>query len=163
MKKLLVLLSIISVIFFFGCQENQVTEPIASPDKISDVPYSGVINLNFPATVPMTGECKIRGVIYYKFSEGLSNEFPQTSSKGESSIKLALVIDAKLVDLTGTASQKEWLIKGSSQYRLWFRQDKQIKIQEAYVITGRNDILLIVDYNVQAYSVSINRIFVDKL
>jgi hypothetical protein len=40
MKQLVVLFSIISVIFFFGCQENQITEPVNPLDKTS-----GLINV----------------------------------------------------------------------------------------------------------------------
>lgn len=163
MKSIIVLLSIFSAIFFFGCHENQITEPINTLDKTSDYLGGGVINLNSPIANPITGKSEIRGVVRYKMLEGLSNAQLITSYKGANRVKLIIEMDAELHDLTGSVTARAWPIKGSSTHHLVFQQDKFIKIHKSYAITGREDIRFIVVFGVEAYKVSILNMYIREL
>ncbi|MBS4035631.1 MAG: hypothetical protein KGZ85_14265 [Ignavibacterium sp.] len=159
MKQLVVLLSIFTVIFFFGCQENQITEPINSLDKTSGLINGGVINLDSPVFDPLSGKCAVSGVVKYKIYRPLANEEPMTASKKVERVKLIIAMDAVLVDLLNTQPHERWLIKGTTEHQVVFFQDDIKPIQLKYEITGRDDIILIVKYNFERYSLSLQQMY----
>jgi hypothetical protein len=165
MKQLVVLFSIISVIFFFGCQENQITEPANPLDKTStsSLINVGVINLDSPVFDPLSGKCAVSGVVKYKIYRPLANEEPMTASKKVERVKLIIAMDAVLVDLLNTQPHDRWLIKGITEHQVVFFQDDVKTIQLKYEITGRDDIILIVKYNFEMYSLSIQKMYLKEL
>jgi hypothetical protein len=162
MKQLIVLLSIFTVTFFFGCQENQITEPVNSLDKSAGV-IGGTINLDSPVLDPLTGKCIVSGVVKYKIYKPLANEEPMTASKKAERVKLIIAMDAVLVDLLNTQPHDRWLIRGTSEHQVVFFQDDVKTIHLKYEITGREDIILIVKYNFKMYSLSIQKMYVKEL
>jgi hypothetical protein len=164
MKQLVVLFSIISVIFFFGCQENQITEPVNTLDKTSGLINGGVINLDSPVLDPLTGKCSVSGVVKYKiYKPAIASEELMTASKRAERVKVVIAMDAVLVDLLNTQPHDRWLIRGTSEHQVVFFQDDVKTIHLKYEITGRDDIILIVIYNFEMYSLSIQKMYVKEL
>lgn len=163
MKQLKVLFSIISIIFFFGCQENQITEPVNTLEKTSGLINGGVINLDSPVLDPLSGKCKVSGVVRYKIYRPIADEEPMTASKKAVRVKVIIGMDAVLVDLLNTQPHDRWLIRGTSEHQLVFFQDDVKTIHLKYEITGRDDIILIVIYNFEMYSLSIQKMYVKEL
>jgi hypothetical protein len=119
----------------------------------------GVINLDSPVLDPLSGKCSVSGVVKYKIYRPLANEEPMTASKKVERVKLIIAMDAVLVDLLNTQPHDRWLIRGTTEHQVVFYQDDIKTIQLKYKITGRDDIILIVKYNFEMYSLSIQQMY----
>lgn len=161
MKKLIGFLVLFSIMMcFFGCQDNQVTEPVTALDKPGNIPGGGVIRLDSPVFDPAGGQGSVVGMVSYKmYRPPVSSEDPVTQFE---KIQLTINMDAMLVDQLGTSLQGRWLIKGTSVHNIIFKHDGVYTVHKSYPIKDRDDIVLIVKYGVEMYKVSIQKMYVSK-
>lgn len=156
MKKLFVLIAILLAFAFFGCQENQITDPVLSVDKKAELPSGGWVKLCSPVLDPLSGPCEVRGSVYYKISQPIIITGPNITSKQTSRVTLSLILEGELCDLYGLSNHARWSINGHSEHSLIFLQDEFKTIIKMYPVSNRNDILLAVKYNVEKNSVNVS-------
>ena len=168
MKKLFALTGLFLILFFSGCQENQITEPVSSSDmtepvasfdKTSNLPSGEWIKLCCPVIDPLTGSCQIQGTVYYNIVP-----IPAVVVNKPGSIDLTLMLNGELCQLAGINDHSPWSIYGYSKDRveLTGTGGRVVTISKTYKIKNRSDIVLRVVYNVNFNSVSINKIFLRK-
>jgi hypothetical protein len=170
MKKLFALTGLFLILFFSGCQENQITEPVSSSDmtepvasfdKTSNLPSGEWIKLCCPVIDPLTGSCQIQGTVYYNI-EPVS--YPAAVVDKPGSIDLTLMLNGELCQLAGINDHSLWSIYGYSKDRVEFTGTggRVVTLSKTYKIKDRSDIVLRVVYNVDFNVVSINKIFLRR-
>lgn len=169
MKKLFALTGLFLILFFFGCQENQVTEPVSSSDikdqnallDKTNLPSGEWIKICCPVIDPITGSCRIQGTVYYNIDPA---SYPSTDAEKPGSIDLTLLLNGELCQLAGLNDHSLWSIYGYSKDRvvLTGTGGRVVTISKTYKIKDRSDIVLRVVYDVNFDSVSINKIFLRK-
>lgn len=149
MKNLMFLAVFVIAGIFTGCQDSQVTEPAVNLDKTEVLPSGQVIKLGgAPLMDPISGESEISGAVYCKITELITIADPPLTVESLTKAKIEIIFDAELRVLDISSEYPEWLIYDRSEYRRTFKPDEVIKIRESYQIANRNDVILIVIYNV---------------
>ncbi|RPI73758.1 MAG: hypothetical protein EHM47_05390 [Ignavibacteriales bacterium] len=160
MKRLFVLTGMFLILFFTGCEENQLTQPDATLDKVSDIPSGDWIKICCPVLDPTHGMCSINGRVNYKITR-ITGAYPTPVVQKSAKIKLMLDMDAILCDLKKPIAR--WIISGHSEDEFVFTDDGIKSIAKTYKISKRNDILLRVVYEVSTSGVTINKLYLRRI
>ena len=159
MKKLFVLPVLFLILFFIGCQENQILEPNV-PDGNNSLAKKEIINLCYPIMDPLSGQCYISGKLIYEHSSTQIN--PVTTV-----IELNLQLNALLIDEAHVAGNPKWIIVGESNesFRLTKTMSgnnlfKSENLDERYFkgyynVTNRKDIKLELSYMISETALTI--------
>ncbi|MFO7527009.1 MAG: hypothetical protein R6W68_16265 [Ignavibacteriaceae bacterium] len=156
MKKLFVPLAILLACTFFGCQENQITDPVLQLDKKAELPSGGWIKLCCPVLDPLSGPCEVRGSVYYKISQPIIIAEPNFVSKQDLKVKISIILEGELCDLLALSNHDRWSINGKSEHSLYFTQDEIKTVYKIYPVSNRKDIVLAVKYVVERGKVNIS-------
>lgn len=143
MKKLLALLSVIFLVILVGCQENQITEPVESLDK-NIITAGEQMKLCCPLADPLCGRSLLNGLVnVYKKPGGLDAYANITYS-------FTINLAAELVDISQNTIHSRWLVKGTSDHDVKFlnNSDGLVIIHKGYPVTNREDVMLVVKYQV---------------
>lgn len=149
MKKLFVISIVFLTMFFMGCQENQLSEPVLTEND-GNILKTELINLSaFLVDPASTSQCKLVGTLAYIL---------ETSVPGNSTnliINLSIDIDAWLCS-EATHIGFPWVIKQSNNHTFiiknmqslntTFKSDNEKSFVMHYKITNRDDIMLEIKY-----------------
>ena len=152
MKKLFVLPVFFLIMFFIGCQENPITEPVA--ERSSPIlSKEGTINLCCDVSDPFfSGECSFIGSLYY------IHEVKYSNNSAYATIGLTIDVDAKLCPKDPQFSFVSWTIaKGSTHSFVVknlgleysnsiFKGGSEKKFTELYTISNRTDLMLEIQF-----------------
>ncbi len=67
MKKILLTIVVLSVLFVVGCQENSITEPVSTLEKTGNSVHKDIIKMNFVIEDPIAGSSELVGDVYYTY------------------------------------------------------------------------------------------------
>ncbi len=157
MKKVLFSVFISSVLFFVGCQENSVTNPVSSESlSKADINqgnvFQGTIVLDQQLINPIikgNPDFRILGKIEYTesiFSHGV----PQITVNGSTTapsvgIGLDFSINATISAISSTSiGQNEWKISSSSKDQVFVNQNGSTILVKTFPLIGRSDDLSLV-------------------
>lgn len=164
MKKSFAPLAILLAFAIFGCQENQITDPVVSSlDKTEALPSGQWILLNSPVLDPLSGQCMIKGSVYCSLKEYVSVVYPAITEDVPSRYLLKIIFDAELCNVTNNPFNRNWIIKNESSFRFTLKPDEVITIHKSYPITKREDVVLIVKYDVALKGVSISSMYLREI
>ncbi|MFO7527010.1 MAG: hypothetical protein R6W68_16270 [Ignavibacteriaceae bacterium] len=164
MKKLFVFAGVLFMLAIFGCQENQVTDPLVSAiNKTEALPSGQWISLNSPLLDPTSGQCILKGSVYCNLKEYVSVSYPAITEDVPSRYLLRIIIDAELCNVTNIPFNRNWIIKNESTFRFTLKPDEVITIHKSYPIANREDVMLIVKYDVAVKGVSIASMYLCEI
>ena len=158
MKKLLFTLVFCLVLFFLGCQESSITEPTQSLLKETNISLTDTINLCCLLADPAGGNCQLNGEVVYTH-QILGNE---ASDNGLYLVSLSLDINSILCSLDHPTFTR-WTISGQSEDEFYVSEEGIYILQKAYLISNRNDVMLIVDYLVTTEGVGIPNVWLQEI
>jgi hypothetical protein len=150
MKTLFALIVAFLLVFFLGCQENAVTEPVFPLEKNDKPVTEQYMKICCELLDPQFGLCNLTGCVTYIHQ--IMNYSPNTTGLYE--ISLSLEMDSELCDKLGMY-HLEWNIKGRSKDIVYVSEDGIAIVEKSYWITNRNDEMLLVQYLVTTNGVGI--------
>jgi hypothetical protein len=162
MKTLFVLPVFFLILFFIGCQENPITEPVA--ERSSPIlSKEGMINLCCDVTDPfLSGECSVVGTLYY------IHEVRYSNNSVYATIGLTIDVDAQLCPKDPQFSFVSWSItKGSTHsfvvknlqsLNTTFKGESEKQFTELYTISNRKDLMLEIQFLVDLNDLKITSI-----
>ena len=155
MKNLIKSFVLVSLLFFFGCNDLPPTEPAGVSQKLSNPITKEVLNICCQVTDPIMGACQVVGEVT------LVHEIVETQSDlpGLSLVRVQIAMDAELCDRYGMV-HLEWGIVCNSQDLIYVSEDGIYLLQKVYPICNRNECLLVVQYLVTTEGVGIPNMWV---
>ena len=149
MKRLILSTIVLSVLFFVGCQENPITDPVGTLEKTGNPDGKEIIQMNFMIDDPVAGSVEIVGEVYYTHEVGNSDQLSDLFL-----VSVTLDLNAELNDMLGMM-HLEWKSSGKSEDSMYISEEGIYILQKAYSITNRDDVVLIVQYLVTTEGVGI--------
>ena len=158
MKNLIKSFVVISIFFFFGCNDLPPTEPAGVSQKLSNPVTKEVLDICCQVTDPIMGCCKVIGEVTYV------HEIVEIQSylRGLSLVRVQIDMDAELCDRYGMV-HLEWRIVGNSEDLIYVSEEGIYLLQKAYPICNRNECVLVVQYLVTIEGVGIPNMWIELI
>lgn len=157
MKKILLIIAALSVLFVIGCQENSITDPFSTLEKTGNSVTKDTIQINFVIEDPLAGSSELVGVVYYTHellnSDQLNNQFL---------VSVSLELNSLLNDMLGMM-HLEWSSSGKSEDSMYINEEGIYILQKSYSITNRNDVVLVVQYLVTTEGVGVPNLWLEPI
>lgn len=150
MKTLTLIISALLIFAFFGCTENQLTQPetafnnSAEKKSFAEIPTDQIIKkdelkLCCKVCDPITGNCKLIGRVIY-IHETLSN------TGGSASVQISFDMKSELH--TPLMNLSPYFISGSSCDTVYINETGVSFVEKNYEVRNRADVRLGVKYKV---------------
>jgi hypothetical protein len=167
MKKLFLSLVVFSILFFIGCQENTITDPLSTESPgmqgvtngiavKNDVP--DVIRFENELSSPYPANTLIECFIVTGTVEVVHKVFPildPTLASPQYRVTVKLSMDAEM-NCTKGPDRTPWLIKGDTENTIYLTSGQVFTLTKYYKIQGRIDRMqLVVKYGVTLDGVSL--------
>ena len=164
MKKLFVLPVFFLILFFIGCQENPITEPVAERSERSSplISKEGIINLCCSVSDPLSGECSVVGKLFY------IHEVTTTNNSIYATIDLTIDVNAELCPEAIQFGVLPWnivnktthsfAVKNLQSLNTTFKGESEKQFTQLYTISNRNDIMLEIQFLVDLNELKITSI-----
>lgn len=141
MKNFISLIGMLGLLFFWACQENNITDPGTNLSKPNTELIRSKIPICCEVCDPISGVCRVNGCVEYTHQIIAIANNPD----GLYTIQLDLQILSKLCDKC-MMMHREWLVRGYSQDILNVSEEGIALVTKYYDITNRFDVVLRVIY-----------------
>lgn len=153
MKNLFVILTIFSLAFLFGCQENQIIQPETDPILKDNLPYKNTVKICCEVHDPNFGVCNLNGCVNY--THKVINE--SMGPMKRTMVSVGLYMNSVLCDKLGIV-HLEWRVEGRSNEVVYVSEEGILLLEKTYPITYRNDSVILVQYLVTTDGVGVSKV-----
>lgn len=160
MKNLFSLILLLAVLGLLSCQNNSPVEPSDYVSKKTNSQFEIFDRIEICCEVcdPHSGVCKVLGLVEYTHDIIQSPESPDELY----TITVNLIMNSRLCDRC-MIMHLPWVAEGSSEHTVYVSEEGIALVERGYLISNRNDIMLIVQYLVTTEGVGIPNIWIEEI